>query len=595
MKLSDRFDALDRTRSPDLWPGIEGREPRPVPPAPGSRRMVAATLALVLAAAGITLAARAFIGSESHEPGATATIEPKSNGAIWFRVGGGDGPSFIYEVQPDGTGQRVVFGSMPPNYSQIAWSPDGTRIAWVNYLVGHYGIYVSNPDGTDARQLTDGVNDGWPSWSPDGTRIVFSSTRYDSSISQCEPGADFQCPTDLYVMDVDGSHVVRLTSEPAPEYDPVWSPDGTRIAFVKTFNGTTTFIGSATGIFVMQADGSDVMPVSSHDGGSDFSPSWSPDGRQIAFASIRSEDWDIFVVNADGTDEHAIVGPGAYVDDPVWSPDGRLIAFLQETSGVGGTTALFVMRPDSTGIGRLSGPDLDSYGVAGDIAWQPIPIAGGSTPSPTSTETSCIQGKATGDFDGDGTTDRAEFIEIVSGNVSCADTGTVVENLESQKVVVRFGSSRTLEERFADCKGGTCANIFVAVDLDGDGRDELAIDVGPGAAVEFLEFYRVGETGLRALSVAGPGDPPYVKEGPALLGGGFDTGQQSPIACMVTKDGSRELVSIHAEPTGNLLTDPWRVHRTTMALQGDQLTVIRSSDRTEPWSLGLGKVFMNDC
>lgn len=384
MKLSDRFEALDAIRSPDLWRSIENRQPGPAPPLwPGRRRAAAAVVALAVAAAAIALAAQAFIGMETREPGATATVQPKANGVIWFRVGGGDGPSFVYEVRPDGSGQRLVFDSQPPRFSQIAWSPDGTRIAFVDPVVGRRGIYVSNPDGSDAQRLTEGVNDGWPSWSPDGARIAFSSTRYDPSIEVCEPGADFRCPTDLYMMTADGSDVTRLTSDPAPDYQPTWSPEGGRIAFVDAGNREMApgESGMAPRVFTVGIDGSDISPASSGQGGSDFSPSWSPDGKQIVFAAIRNEDWGIWVVNADGTGEHAIVGPGRYVDDPVWSPDGELIAFVgnPRTPDYSPDDAVYVMRPDGTDIERLSNRDLDKYGVAGDIAWQPLPASESST------------------------------------------------------------------------------------------------------------------------------------------------------------------------------------------------------------------------
>jgi len=256
-------------------------------------------------------------------------------------------------------------------------------------VVGRRGIYVSNPNGSNARRLTEGVNDGWPSWSPGGTRIAFSSTRYDGSIVGCEPGADFQCSTDLYVMNADGSDVTRITSDPAPDYQPVWSPEGRRIAFVNAASREMApgeFGMAPPRVFTVGIDGSDVSPVSSGQGGSDFSPSWSPDGAQLVFAAIRNEDWGIWVVNADGTDEHAIVGPGGYVDDPVWSPDGKLIAFVgyPTTADFSPQNALYVMHPDGSAVQRLSSGDLDKYGVAGDIAWQPVPASGAtpvSTPS----------------------------------------------------------------------------------------------------------------------------------------------------------------------------------------------------------------------
>jgi Tol biopolymer transport system component len=299
-----------------------------------------------------------------------------ANGSIYFRVGGG-GPSRIDAVEPDGTGRRVVFDTDPARIAQIAWSPDGRRIAYQNPIAAERGIYVANADGSESVRLTDGINDAWPSWSPDGTKIVFSSSRSDPSIELCEPaGADFMCPTDIYVMNADGSPVVRLTTDESPEYQPDWSPDGSRIAFVRvpTIEMQDEIV-TAPRIFTMNPDGSDVRQVSSGDGGSDFSPSWSIDSAQLAFAAIRREDWGIWVVDADGSNEHLVLGSGVagHVEDPVWSPDGTMISFVGNLTvdDYSPDDALYVMRPDGTGITPLA--DAPGVGVAGDIAWRPVP------------------------------------------------------------------------------------------------------------------------------------------------------------------------------------------------------------------------------
>jgi hypothetical protein len=87
----------------------------------------------------------------------------------------------------------------------------------------------------------------------------------------------------------------------------------------------------------------------------------------------------------------------------------------------------------------------------------------------------------------------------------------------------------------------------------------------------------VDADGIRALSIADSGDPPFVQPGPAILGGGFDSGLQSPIVCRVNDDGARELISIHAENVGDSLSGPWR-HTSTMVLQGDRFVVTSTDD-----------------
>lgn len=203
----------------------------------------------------------------------------------------------------------------------------------------------------------------------------------------------------------------------------------------------------------------------------------------------------------------------------------------------------------------------------------------GEPVSPTiASSTRCTQATTSGDFDGDGAADEAEFIEVASGSVSCDRVREVFESLSSQEVLIRFGSGQTLEQAFTGCQGGLCAYLFSATDLDGDGRDELALDVSSAAATGLVEFYRVDPEGIRPLVIADPGDPSYVQPGPAILGGGFDSGLQSPIICRVNDDGTRELVSIRAENVGNSLSGPWVVHRSTIVLHGERLLVTSTDD-----------------
>jgi Tol biopolymer transport system component len=173
-------------------------------------------------------------------------------------------------------------------------------------------------------------------------------------------------------MGADGSNVTRLTDDPLPEFMLAWSPDGSRIAFVREADPVPA---AFAGIYTMNPDGSGVTRVSSSDGGSDFGPSWSPDGTQVVFAAIRNEDWGIWSVDADGSNEHTILGgTGAgYVDNPVWSPDGNLIAFVGNLAvdDYSPEDALYVMRPDGTGVTPIA--DAPGIGVAGDLAWQPLP------------------------------------------------------------------------------------------------------------------------------------------------------------------------------------------------------------------------------
>jgi hypothetical protein len=227
--------------------------------------------------------------------------------------------------------------------------------------------------------------------------------------------------------------------------------------------------------------------------------------------------------------------------------------------------------------------------------WSPGALSSGS-PSGVGLSR-CVQATTSGDFDGDGSSDEATIVAVVPADVSCDRNGDVYTRMESQQIEFAFGSGQMLDQPLTECQpcltGGL---VFVGTDLDGDGRDEVAIDVGPGAATDYVEFFRVDPRAMYPLVVADPGDPPHVRPGPAILGGGFDSGLLSPIECRVDADGTRALVSIHAENMTGPITGPWNVHRTTMFLRGDHLVVVAvAEDQSKGFFSRGSEVFQNGC
>jgi TolB protein len=146
----------------------------------------------------------------------------------------------IYTMKHNGKG--VVQLTTDPAADQFpSWSADGAKIAFTSTRDGNAEIYVMNADGSDQTRLTSSPSyDENPVFSPDGSKIAFDSTR-DAPIS-C-PGnvlATACVPyTEIYVMDADGSNVVRLTSSPGLDRFPIVSPDGTKIAFTSGRDGNT--------------------------------------------------------------------------------------------------------------------------------------------------------------------------------------------------------------------------------------------------------------------------------------------------------------------------------------------------------------------
>ncbi|HEX8136514.1 MAG TPA: hypothetical protein VF544_02880 [Pyrinomonadaceae bacterium] len=233
----------------------------------------------------------------------------------------------------------------------FAWSPDGTKIAWQNWnsTTDQYDICVVNADGTGFSNLTnDAEYQNKPQWSPDGTKILYEGEVYDSLTSTYH--------SNILVMNANGSSKTNLSNNAtAEDFAPVWSPDGTQIAFDRGVDDP--------GIYVMDADGTDQVRLTTND--YDGSPSWSPDGTMIAFSRFTSSISMIFVMDADGTDQAPVFtenfNDGARVE---WSPDSTGLAFDTYRDG---DSEVYVVNVDGSGLTNVTGDGDYDF----EAKWQP--------------------------------------------------------------------------------------------------------------------------------------------------------------------------------------------------------------------------------
>ena len=232
--------------------------------------------------------------------------------------------------------------------SAPSWSPDGSKIAFSSNRDGKRQIYVMDADGSNVKRLTNNLTDDeYPRWSPDGRKILFTSNRDGNG--------------EIYVMDADGSNQTRLTRNTADDRAATWSPDGSRIAFSSNRDNSNPYNFD---IYVMDANGSNPKRIVD-DPEYDADPSWSPDGKKIVFVTGRNGNFDIYEMNADGTEQTNLTAASNKPDIwPTWSPNGNNIAFVRNTEG---KEQIFVMEAGGGNLLRVT------YNTANNSAptWSP--------------------------------------------------------------------------------------------------------------------------------------------------------------------------------------------------------------------------------
>ncbi len=295
-------------------------------------------------------------------------------GRIAFDTQGGH----VVLMEADGSGRRDISARTGGDHLPT-WSPDGTKLAFWRATGDHFAIVVTDPDGTvETSVLTraptpeyafGGYAGGAPgplAWAPDSRRIA--CWMYVDGLPR------------IHTMASDGTDLRAIGDPRIPAIDPVWSPDGTRIAFagMGDFFADVGAAPDSTGLYVMNADGTDVRRIArvphaltERDFYAFHESQWQPGGDLIAYqADPDGTEMHVFVVAADGSGTRDIslrVGGGATDDAwPTWSPDGTRLAFTRQRSDVVGYQVVIV---EIEGADRFTPDHPDLRGAP--LTWSP--------------------------------------------------------------------------------------------------------------------------------------------------------------------------------------------------------------------------------
>lgn len=252
------------------------------------------------------------------------TGEPGFFGSKIAFTAKGRGASAIYAMDFDGANAYKVSNNSSQNILP-AWSRSGGKLAYTSFMRNNPDLYVVGAGGGRPTKLSSqrGMNTG-AAWSPDGSKLAVTLSKDGNP--------------EIYVINAsDGSIVRRITNDRSIDTSPAWSPDGSQLAFVSDRNGGPQ-------IFVVSASGGAARQVS-FNGSYNTTPSWSPQpGKRIlAYTTRDGGTYDIVTLDLDTKATVRITQNEGSNEEPSFSPNGRAIAFARAGQGV------FIANADGTG------------------------------------------------------------------------------------------------------------------------------------------------------------------------------------------------------------------------------------------------------
>jgi TolB protein len=275
----------------------------------------------------------------------------------------------IYVMSPDGSsptrltfgGADMAVGRAPYNNANADWSHRQKRIAFSSNRGGFPEIFLMHADGSDPLMIASLGGSGAvaPSFSDSGQELCFNSQVR---------------PRDIYIVNIDGTGLTNLTeTNAADNLRCDWAPTSNSIAFGSTRDGNEE-------LYVMDADGTDVVRLTGNLAagqpaapGTDANPAWSPQGDRIAFESNRHtapgdpiSNAEIYVMNADGTNQLRLTFSVGQDTKPTWSPTGDRIAFHRRIEG---HLQVFTMNPDGSDVRAITETIFPEIFFSGFPSW----------------------------------------------------------------------------------------------------------------------------------------------------------------------------------------------------------------------------------